>query len=69
MALYDAGVPMNEHVCGVAMGIMTDLDDKSNIKDYKILTDISGLEDFMGDTDFKIAGTKNGICALQVCSF
>ena len=51
------------------MGIMTDLDDKSNIKDYKILTDISGLEDFMGDTDFKIAGTKNGICALQVCSF
>lgn len=65
----DAGVPINEPVCGVAMGIITDLDDKNNLRDYKILTDISGLEDFMGDTDFKIAGTKNGICALQVWSF
>lgn len=67
MALMDAGVPIQEPVCGVAMGIFTKFDEKNeNIINYKILTDISGFEDYMGDTDFKIAGTLNGITAVQV---
>lgn len=67
MALMDAGVPISEAACGVAMGIFTEIDEKSqNIKRYKVLTDISGFEDYMGDMDFKIAGTKEGITAAQV---
>lgn len=67
LALMDAGVAIKEHVCGVAMGIFVEMDEKNEeIKDYKILTDISGFEDYMGDTDFKIAGTKTGITAVQV---
>lgn len=63
----DAGVPLKEHVCGVAMGIFANFDEKTeNVIDYKILTDISGFEDYMGDMDFKIAGTKTGITAVQV---
>lgn len=65
MALLDAGVPIKEHVAGVAMGIFTDHDENKNIKNYKILTDISGFEDYMGDMDFKVAGTINGITAVQ----
>lgn len=67
MALMDAGVALKEHVCGVAMGIFADFDENNqNVLDYKILTDISGFEDYMGDMDFKIAGTKSGITAIQV---
>jgi polyribonucleotide nucleotidyltransferase len=67
MALMDAGVPIEQPVCGVAMGIFTQFDKQNeNIVKYKILTDISGFEDYMGDTDFKIAGTLNGITAVQV---
>lgn len=67
MALMDAGVPIKETVCGVAMGIFTEFDEKNDsILRYKILTDISGFEDYMGDMDFKIAGTKEGITAVQV---
>jgi polyribonucleotide nucleotidyltransferase len=71
MALMDAGVPIKKSVCGVAMGIITKYDEKNNDKivDYKILTDISGFEDYMGDMDFKIAGTRNGITACQVIIF
>jgi polyribonucleotide nucleotidyltransferase len=67
MALMDAGVPIKRSVCGVAMGIITKFDEtKENLIEYKILTDISGFEDYMGDMDFKIAGTQDGITAIQV---
>jgi polyribonucleotide nucleotidyltransferase len=67
LALLDAGVPIKEPVCGVAMGIFADFDEKKEkITNYKILTDISGIEDYMGDMDFKVAGTQEGITALQV---
>lgn len=65
MALMDAGVPIRRSVCGVAMGIITKYDENNNLADYKILTDISGFEDYMGDMDFKIAGTEDGITAIQ----
>ena len=55
-----AGVPIKAPVAGIAMGLITDGDD------YTILTDIQGMEDHLGDMDFKVAGTKNGICALQM---
>ena len=66
MALMDAGVPIKRSVCGVAMGIITKNDEDDNIVQYKILTDISGFEDYYGDMDFKVAGTEEGITALQV---
>jgi polyribonucleotide nucleotidyltransferase len=70
LALMDAGVPIKEPVCGVAMGIFADTDEsKDNVTNYQILTDISGLEDFMGDMDFKVAGTQEGITSLQVIHF
>jgi polyribonucleotide nucleotidyltransferase len=61
MALMDAGVPIKAPVAGVAMGLITS-DDPSN---YQILTDIAGLEDHLGDMDFKVAGTEEGITAVQ----
>ena len=60
MALMAAGVPISSPVAGIAMGLITDGDD------YTILTDIQGMEDHLGDMDFKVAGTRNGICALQM---
>jgi len=60
LSLMDAGVPIEEPVSGIAMGLVTS-DDK-----YLILTDILGVEDMAGDMDFKVAGTRNGITALQV---
>lgn len=60
LALMDAGVPIKSPVAGIAIGLMT-LNGK-----YKILTDIIGLEDFAGDMDFKVAGTKDGITAIQL---
>lgn len=60
MSLMTAGVPIKAPVAGIAMGLITK-DDK-----YTILTDIQGLEDHMGDMDFKVAGTKKGITALQM---
>ncbi len=61
LALMDAGVPIIEPVAGIAMGLITD--DKGR---FQVLTDLQGLEDFAGDMDFKIAGTKNGITAIQL---
>lgn len=61
LALLDAGVPLKEPVAGIAMGLMTD-----GKGAYKILTDIAGIEDEKGDMDFKVAGTKNGVTALQM---
>jgi polyribonucleotide nucleotidyltransferase len=60
LALMDGGVPIKAPVAGVAMGLVKDGDD------YVILTDIQGLEDHMGDMDFKVAGTADGITALQM---
>ena len=60
MSLMAAGVPIKAPVAGIAMGLITNGDD------YTILTDIQGMEDHLGDMDFKVAGTKDGICALQM---
>lgn len=60
MALMAAGVPIKSPVAGIAMGLVKKGDD------YTILTDIQGMEDHLGDMDFKVAGTENGICALQM---
>jgi len=62
MALMAAGVPLKEHVAGISIGLVID---DSNPENYKLLMDIEGIEDFYGDMDFKIAGTKNGITAIQ----
>jgi len=61
LSLMDAGVPVKKAVAGIAMGLITGDDDK-----YAVLTDIEGLEDFNGDMDFKIAGTRDGITAIQM---
>ncbi len=61
LSLMEAGVPIKRPVSGIAMGLMTD--DKGN---YAVLTDIAGTEDFYGDMDFKVAGTVEGITALQL---
>ncbi len=62
LALMDAGVPIKKAVAGIAMGII--LDEKTG--EYKILTDIQGIEDHSGGMDFKIAGTKDGVTAMQL---
>jgi len=61
MALMDAGVPIKKAVAGIAMGLVSDGPDN-----YKVLTDIAGIEDEKGDMDFKVAGTADGITALQM---
>ncbi|KPK19716.1 MAG: hypothetical protein AMJ70_08665 [Dehalococcoidia bacterium SG8_51_3] len=61
MALMDAGIPIKKSVSGIAMGLVTGDDGK-----YQILTDIEGLEDAYGDMDFKIAGTRDGVTAVQM---
>ena len=60
LSLMAAGVPIKAPVAGIAMGLITKGDK------YTILTDIQGLEDHMGDMDFKVAGTRSGICAMQM---
>lgn len=62
LSLMAAGVPIKAPVAGIAMGLIESEDKKK----HTILTDIQGLEDHMGDMDFKVAGTRNGICALQM---
>lgn len=62
LSLMDAGVPLKAPVSGIAMGLITD----AKSKKYVILSDIQGTEDFAGDMDFKVAGTKKGITALQM---
>ena len=61
LALMDAGVPIKSPVAGIAMGLITGENDK-----YVVLTDIQGAEDHIGDMDFKVAGTKEGVTALQM---
>ena len=62
MALMDAGVPVKAPVAGVAMGLIKD----QATGEFRVMTDIQGLEDFLGDMDFKVAGTKKGITAIQM---
>ena len=62
MSLMAAGVPIKAPVAGIAMGLITSKDGK----DYTILTDIQGMEDHLGDMDFKVGGTRKGICSLQM---
>ena len=62
MALMDGGVPIKAPVAGVAMGLIKDVEKG----DISVLTDIQGLEDFLGDMDFKVAGTEKGITAIQM---
>src|SRR5579862_1841297 len=62
LALMDAGVPVPKHVSGVAMGLITRQSDNK----YAILTDILGDEDHLGDMDFKVTGTRDGICGVQM---
>ncbi len=62
LALMDAGVPFKKHVSGVAMGLIT----RSGDSKYAILTDILGDEDHLGDMDFKVTGTQDGICGVQM---
>ena len=61
LALMDAGVPISRPVAGVAMGLITDENGR-----YSVLTDIAGIEDFMGDMDFKVAGTSKGMTGWQM---
>ena len=63
LSLMAAGVPIKEPVAGISTGLVTDEHDRNK---HVMLTDIQGLEDFFGDMDFKVAGTKNGITAIQV---
>src|SRR5205085_11742533 len=60
LSLMDAGVPLKRAVAGIAMGLIKEGDD------YTVLTDIAGVEDHLGDMDFKVAGTERGITALQM---
>lgn len=63
LALMDAGVPIKKPVAGISTGLVTS---KENPNEYVMLTDIQGIEDFFGDMDFKVGGTKDGITAIQV---
>jgi len=63
LSLMDAGVPISKPVAGIAMGLVVDDNDKNN---YKVLTDIQGIEDHAGHMDFKVAGTRDGITAIQL---
>lgn len=63
LAMMDGGVPIKAPVAGIAMGLVMNVDNPSK---YTILTDIQGLEDHLGDMDFKVAGTRKGITALQM---
>ena len=60
LALLDAGIPLSEMVSGVAMGLVT-----NEQQQQRVLTDIMGMEDFLGDMDFKLAASRSGVCALQ----
>ena len=63
LALMDAGVPIKKPVAGISTGLITDENDPNR---YVVITDIQGIEDFFGDMDFKVGGTRDGITAIQV---
>jgi len=66
MSLLDAGVPLIRPVGAIAVGLVTEMDDDGNIKEYKTLLDIIGSEDFYGDMDFKVCGTSEGVTGYQL---
>ncbi|KAF8045941.1 hypothetical protein N665_4195s0001 [Sinapis alba] len=68
IALMDAGVPIKSHVAGVSIGLVPDDETSSScqLENYRIITDTSGLENDLGEMDFKIAGTRKGITAIQL---
>src|SRR5207302_7489954 len=66
LAMMDAGVPMIRPVAGISIGLCTEHDDKDQITNYKLLTDIIGWEDGFCDMDCKIAGTEKGITGFQL---
>jgi polyribonucleotide nucleotidyltransferase len=66
LALMDAGVPIIAPVAGISTGLISKRDEKGNITDYRVITDILGLEDHYGDMDFKIAGTQSGVTGFQL---
>jgi polyribonucleotide nucleotidyltransferase len=66
LALLDAGVPLKAPVAGIAMGLIEGPEVEGAERQYAVLTDIQGMEDFSGDMDFKVAGTRDGITALQL---
>lgn len=66
LALMHAWVPLKKPVAGIAMGLMSDSNEDGTINSYKVLTDLQGTEDFTGDMDFKVAGTKDGVTAIQL---
>jgi len=66
MALLDAGVPLKRPVAGISVGLVTEMDESGEIKEYKRLLDIIGSEDFFGDMDFKLCGTSEGVTGFQL---
>ncbi|MCL7027637.1 hypothetical protein MKW94_014439 [Papaver nudicaule] len=67
IALMDAGVPLQKHVAGVSVGLVSEIDPASGkFKDYRILTDLSGLEEHLGNMDFKVMGTREGLTAVHL---
>lgn len=66
MSLMAAGIKIIKPVAGIAMGLMSETDDQGHIGAYKVLNDLMGTEDFTGDMDFKVAGTRDGITAIQL---
>ncbi len=66
LSLMDAGVPLKKPVAGIAMGLITEQKSEGKIGNYAILSDIQGMEDHVGDMDFKVAGTKDGVTAIQM---
>ena len=66
LSLMDAGVPIKKPVAGIAMGLMTAHDDDDNITKHIVLNDLMATEDFTGDMDFKVAGTREGMTAIQL---
>jgi polyribonucleotide nucleotidyltransferase len=66
LALMDAGVPVKGTVAGISVGLVTETDDKGQLKRYELLTDIIGSEDHFGDMDFKLCGTDNGVTGFQL---
>ena len=66
LSLMDAGVPIKKPIAGIAMGLFTDHDEAGNITKHSVLNDLMGTEDFIGDMDFKVAGTREGITAIQL---
>ncbi len=66
LSLMDAGVPITDAVGGISMGLVTERNEKNEIVNYKLFTDMQGIEDFWGEMDFKVAGSRKGITAIQL---